>query len=141
MPLSPFLRERWRRAFEAALAACDAIALVVVGAWWWRGADLNDASKVGQALAFTVVALAGAAGLFGQFSYEGRLRLILLSGLIWVVVGGVTLAYGFSAFPFVVRFHEQSYPTTLGGFVFVAVGLASIATYRSRVRSRRAPVT
>jgi hypothetical protein len=135
MPLTPDPRRSGRRIVERGLALFNAAALALA-VWWVNNQGEPHDYKMGEACIIAGVALGGTIGFLGWFSYGLRLRLILVSGLFWGVIGTVTLLYGLSPYPFVLRLLGREYPGTMGGVVFVAVGLASVAAFRSRERTR-----
>ena len=136
MPLPGGRRRSWRPVVEGALALFNAAALVSLAVWWGsHDACLHD-YKADQARILSGAALGGGAGFLGWFSYRWRLRSILVSGLFWTCIGAVTLFYGLSPYPYMLPLFERDSPATIGGVVFVAAGLASIATFRSRDRTR-----
>jgi hypothetical protein len=136
MPLPRSPRQSWRPVVERTLALFNAAALVALAAWWATHEGEHYGDKADQARVLAAVALGGTIGFLGWFSYGLRLKLILASGLVWALSGAVTLFYGLSPYPYMFRFLGRSYPATAGGIVFVAVGIASVATFWSRDRTR-----
>jgi hypothetical protein len=146
MPVSPPPRRDWRPVVERGLALFNALALLAVAVWWIQGGRGLGGYKADQARVLTAVALGGSAGFLGWFPYGLRLKLILVSGFVWVMAGSVTLFYGFSRFPYVFRLFGNEHSATFGGYLFVAVGVLSVMTFLSRDRTRyraglKAPVT
>jgi hypothetical protein len=99
------------------------LAVVALAVWWINYQGEPHDYKADQARILVGAALAGAIGFLGWFSYRLRLMLILVSGLFWAFIGAVTLFYGVSPYPYMLRFLGRDYPATMGGVVFVAVGL------------------
>jgi hypothetical protein len=141
MPL-PGPRRSWRPLVETLLALFNAAALVALALWWVHYQnnphDYRDGYKADEVRVLAGAALVGAIGFLGWFSYRWRLRFILASGLFWAFIGAVVLFYGLSPCPYVLRVLGRDYCVTMGGVVYVGVGLASIATFRSRDRTRTA---
>jgi hypothetical protein len=137
MPTSPVRSQAWQSFVERTAALFNAAALVSLVVWWvrYKGDPLDY--KADEARVLAAIALFGTVGLVGWFSRRLRLAMVFASGVLWTVVGAVTLSYGLSPFPYLVRFLGHDYPATPGGVLFVVVGVASVATSYSRARARR----
>jgi hypothetical protein len=136
MPLPARPRESWRPLLERALVLFNAAALAGLALWWGSYPGTPSDDKANQALLLAGVGAGGALGFLGWFSYALRLRLIFLSGLLWGLVGAVTVGYGLTPFPYVFRLFGDVYSTTTIGVVLVAVGIGSVVTFLSRERTR-----
>ena len=139
MPLPLSAKRDWRPVVERGLAVFNAVALLAVALWWAYGDRGFGDSRAQHARVLTAVALGGTAGFLGWFAYGLRLKLIFVSGLVWVTAGAVTLAYGLTPFPYILRLSGHPFSATPGGFLFVAVGALSVMTFLSRDRTRQRP--
>jgi hypothetical protein len=124
---------------ERGLVLFNAVALAGLAVWWGSYPGTPSGDKANQVLLLAGAGAVGALGFLGWFSYPLRLRLILVSGVLWVLVGVVTVGYGLSPFPYVFKLFGEVYSATTIGVVLLAVGIGSVATFLSREQTRYVP--